>query len=53
MKSLDWNRLLTLNKQYLSDQQIVDQAEERGEEVPEWDKVAQTTVWERWAYYLY
>ncbi|KAJ2961191.1 hypothetical protein NQZ79_g3494 [Umbelopsis isabellina] len=53
MKSLDWNRLLTLNKQYLTDQQVVEQSEERGEEVPEWDKVAQTTVWERWAYYLY
>ncbi|KAH8555581.1 autophagy-related protein 22-like protein [Umbelopsis sp. PMI_123] len=53
MRSFDWNKILTLNKEYLSDKQIVEQAEERGEEVPDWDKVAQTTVWERWAYYLY
>jgi hypothetical protein len=53
MRSFDWNKILTLNKEYLSDKQVVEQAHERGEEVPDWDKVAQTTVWERWAYYLY
>jgi hypothetical protein len=53
MRTFDWNKILTLNKEYLSDNQVVEQAHERGEEVSDWDKVAQTTVWERWAYYLY
>ena len=42
-----WSKLT--DKGYPTDEQI----RSSGERIPEWDKVPQTTVWERWAYYFY
>ncbi|KAI9490486.1 autophagy-related protein 22-like protein [Zychaea mexicana] len=45
----DWNRILTLNREYPTDEEV----KSSGETIPDWDKVPQTTAWERWAYYFY
>ncbi|KAI8139146.1 autophagy-related protein 22-like protein [Fennellomyces sp. T-0311] len=46
--NLDWNKILTLNREYPTDEEV-----QKGNDVPEWDRVPQTTPWERWTYYLY